>query len=79
MRAFYIKPEAAATGEIIYELIAEYLQIPLSLFPMAANLYAALAGDTGTFRYSNTNSRVLYIASELVRQGADPAETALHL
>ena len=76
--AFYIKPEAAATGEIIYELIAEYLQIPLSQ-PMAANLYAALAGDTGTFRYSNTNSRVLYIASELVRQGADPAETALHL
>jgi phosphoesterase RecJ-like protein len=77
-QAFYINPKAAATGEIIYQLITEHLHVPLTE-AMATNLYAALSGDTGTFRYSNTNSRVLSIASELVKYGADPAEVAVHL
>ncbi len=77
-QAFYINPRAAATGEIIYQLLTEYLHVSLTE-AMATNLYAALAGDTGTFRYSNTNSRVLAAASELVKHGANPAEIAVHL
>jgi phosphoesterase RecJ-like protein len=43
---------------------------------MATNLYAAIAIDTGTFRFSNTTSGVLRIASELVESGADPGAIA---
>ena len=43
-QAFYINPKAAATGEIIYELITEYLHVPLTE-AMAVNLYAVI-GDT---------------------------------
>ncbi|HHV94608.1 MAG TPA: bifunctional oligoribonuclease/PAP phosphatase NrnA [Firmicutes bacterium] len=76
--AFYIDSQAAATGEIVYELITEHMGVSLTR-DMATNLYAALSGDTGTFRYSNTSSRVLFIAGELARHGADPGAIAAHL
>lgn len=43
---------------------------------MATLLYAGLAGDTGTFRFSNTSAKVLHTAAALVESGADPAYIA---
>jgi len=67
----WVVPEAAATGMMIFYLIKE-LGITLTR-DMAINLYAAIAIDTGTFRYGNTTSEVLKTAAELVNAGAHPA------
>src|SRR5690606_11478741 len=42
----------------------------------AANLYAAIMSDTGSFRYSNTTATTLHIAAQLVAAGAKPDEIA---
>jgi len=76
--AFYVDPTASATGEIIYELLSDYWEIPLTA-EIATNLFASLSGDTGTFRYSNTSGKTLQIAGELVEHGAHPADIAMHL
>jgi len=43
---------------------------------MATNLYAAIAIDTGTFRYRNTTPEVLRVCASLIDSGADPASIA---
>ncbi|MEM5790378.1 MAG: DHHA1 domain-containing protein, partial [Syntrophobacteraceae bacterium] len=43
---------------------------------LASLLYTGLLTDTGSFRFSNTNRRVLEVASMLVESGADPAHIA---
>ena len=61
---------AAATGVLITEL-AEFLGVSLS--PEAATqLYAAIATDTGWFRFPNTDSRTLRTASRLIDCGVKP-------
>jgi phosphoesterase RecJ-like protein len=77
-KAFYVNPEAAATGEIIHELITAYWKVQLTE-AISTNLFASLSGDTGTFRYSNTTGKTLKIAGELVQHGANPAEIAMYL
>ncbi len=66
----WVRPEAAAAGEIVYDLIEAY-QVPLDA-DVATLLYAAIMADTGSFRFSNTSARVFEIASRLVRAGARP-------
>lgn len=67
----WVVPSASATGQMIFYLI-KAMGLAISR-DMATNLYAAIAIDTGTFRYSNTDASTLLEASELVRAGADPA------
>jgi len=62
----WIVSEASAVGELIYTLAGE-LEIPLSR-DMGFNLYAAIISDTGSFRFSNTTSHTLHVASQIVRQ-----------
>lgn len=65
----YIDPEAAATGEIIYDLI-----IAMGCKPdkeIAEALLAAISTDTGNFQYSNTTKKTHMIAAELYEAGAD--------
>jgi bifunctional oligoribonuclease and PAP phosphatase NrnA len=67
----WIDPSAAATGEMIWELLG---QLSLPLTPaVALNLYTAIHTDTGSFRYSNTTPRTFQIAADLTRAGATPA------
>lgn len=66
----HIEPTASSTGLLVHRLIAE-LGARLTT-EMATNLYTAMALDTGTFRYSNTDASTLRAASELVEAGADP-------
>ena len=73
----WVRPDAAATGLMIFYLLKE-LGTPLTK-DSATNLYAALAIDTGTFRYSNTRAEVLSVAAELVDAGADPSDIAVRL
>lgn len=66
----WVMPDSAATGLMIYHLIKE-LGIKITE-DMAVNLYAAIAVDTGNFRYENTTSGVLRVASDLIEAGAKP-------
>jgi bifunctional oligoribonuclease and PAP phosphatase NrnA len=63
-------PSAAATGEMVYDLIT----LAGDAVPPASALgaYVALVSDTGSFRYGNTTPRVLAVAAELMRMGIDP-------
>jgi phosphoesterase RecJ-like protein len=63
----WVVPGAAAVGELVYELGLE-LGVDFS-HDIAFNLYAAIASDTGSFKYSNTTPRALAIASDLARRG----------
>jgi phosphoesterase RecJ-like protein len=60
----YIDSEAAATGELVFELAAAN-DWPLDQ-PAARGLYVALLTDTGGFRFSNTQPRTLRIAAVLL-------------
>lgn len=68
-RVNVVRTEAAATAEIIYDLIC--------LFELTWNqdiatcIYTGLLTDTGGFRYSNTSAKVLAIASEMLRHGVN--------
>ena len=72
----YIREGAAATGEIIFDLItklAEKGRITIDEETCVA-LYAAISGDTGCFRYSNVTPKTHLRAAELVASGIDCAE-----
>ncbi len=66
----WIEPKAAATGLMVLNLI-KALGVALTR-DMAVNLYAAIAIDTGTFRFGNTTAEVLRAAAELADAGAEP-------
>jgi bifunctional oligoribonuclease and PAP phosphatase NrnA len=66
----WIDTSAAATGEMIYELLTA-LDAPLTP-AIATNLFTAIHTDTGSFRYSNVTSRTFAIAGALVAAGARP-------
>jgi phosphoesterase RecJ-like protein len=65
-----IEPDASATGEIVYDLLRE-AGAPITR-EMAESLYVALVTDTGSFRYSNTDSQAHRMAAELLSLGLDP-------
>ncbi len=68
---YLILPEAAATGEIVYDLIAASgKEIPARCGEL---LYAAISGDTGGFRYSNVTASTHLRAAALVESGIDAA------
>lgn len=73
-----IVPEAAAAGEIVYD-IAEALikegHLPALPKPAARALYAALSSDTGCFRYSNVTPKTMRTAAALLEtDGVDAAD-----
>ena len=67
----WIDSSAAATGEMIHDLIAA-LGWPIGR-DTALGLYTAVHTDTGSFRYSNTTPRTFRIAAALTAAGAEPA------
>ncbi|AOZ94266.1 DHH family phosphoesterase [Paenibacillus crassostreae] len=64
-----IKSDAAATAEILYDLInkfsVEWTQAS------ATAIYTGILTDTGGFRYSNTTPKVMGMASELLSYGVN--------
>ena len=67
-----IFPDAAACGEIVFDLIAASgREMPQACAPF---LYAAISSDTGGFRYSNVTPETHLRAAELVRMGIDVSD-----
>jgi phosphoesterase RecJ-like protein len=66
-----IDSTAAATGELIFDLIRE-LGVPLDR-EIAECLMMAIVTDTGAFRFPSVKPRTLRIAAELMEAGAHPA------
>ena len=63
-----IRPEAAACGEIVYDLICKLCDIDKTI---ANCLYTAISTDTGCFVYSNTTAYTHKVAGKLIEVGAD--------
>ncbi len=63
-----VRPSAAATGEIIYDLLAELGPITAE---MALPLYVAVSTDCGCFAYNNTTAYTHAVAAALLRTGID--------
>ena len=66
-----VDPTAPATGQILFEYL-RYFQEPIDS-EMAANLFAAISTDTGSFQYHGTNARTFQAAAALVEAGVDVA------
>lgn len=63
---------ASSTGELVYRLITDMGgEITREI---AEPLYVSIITDTGSFRFSNTNSRSHAIAAHLVDVGVNPKE-----
>ena len=68
----FVDVSCSATAELLYDLCRK---LKLEITPeLATNLYAGLLTDTGRFRYSNTSSRSLEVAADLMRSGANVTE-----
>ncbi len=65
-----VDPRSSSTGEMVYRLI-QGAGFPIDAH-VAENIFAAIQGDTGSFRYDNTTAEALKIAGEMVEHGADP-------
>lgn len=71
----YIDGKAAATAEIIYEVVRELELIGAAKLTKkaASALYAALSSDSGCFKYGNVTSKTMHIGAELMDAGAEAA------
>ncbi|GLI33882.1 DHH family phosphoesterase [Desulforhabdus amnigena] len=70
----WVNASASSTCEMLYHL-SSALSVPLDR-EIATHLYTGLLTDTGSFRFGNTNQKVLEIAADLVGAGAEPAHIA---
>jgi phosphoesterase RecJ-like protein len=70
----WVETGASSAGEMVHALVrAAGFPLPPDA---AANLYAAILTDTGSFRYSNTTPDALRAAADLVTAGAAPEAVA---
>ncbi|MFF2908604.1 bifunctional oligoribonuclease/PAP phosphatase NrnA [Paenibacillus sp. NPDC057934] len=72
-----IKPDAAATAEILFDLL-KVVGVEWNL-EIATAIYTGLLTDTGGFRYSNTSPKVMATVSELLSLGVNGPELAENL
>lgn len=68
----YVNPKAAATAEIIYELLLS-LNVEINN-DIGTCVYTSLMTDTGSYRYSNTTKVTHYIAGDLIENGLNHEE-----
>lgn len=71
---FWVDTSASSTCEMLYRLSSS-LGVSLDS-DIASQLYTGVLTDTGSFRFSNTNQKVLEAATKLVAAGAGPYEIA---
>lgn len=71
-RLSYVDSRAAATGEIIYDMLR---QAKININPdVAACLYTAIITDTGSFRYENTTPDTHRRVAHLIECGIQPGK-----
>ncbi|MGK7394819.1 MAG: DHH family phosphoesterase [Candidatus Cyclobacteriaceae bacterium M3_2C_046] len=66
--------EAAATAELVYELINLLEERHLIDISIANCLYAGIMTDTGQFKHSNTTKNVHLVTADLIELGAETAK-----
>lgn len=66
----YVNTKASATGEIVYDIIVNYLKLSLNK-DISLCIYTAIVTDTGGFRYTNTTPETLMICADLMRYEID--------
>ncbi len=71
---FWINPEAAAAGEMVYDLLL-FMNAPIDK-AIATNLYTCIFTDTGSFRYTNTDADALAKSAKLLSYGVDTWKVA---
>lgn len=69
-----VDPSAAATAEIVLELI-DRLELPITT-DIAGAIYSGLTTDTGSFKFQSTTSHTLRMAARLLDTGIDSAKLA---
>lgn len=72
----YSSTKAAATCELVYELIDELGDKELIDKDIAECLYAGIMTDTGGFRHPNTTKNVHLVVAELIDLGANSSQIA---
>lgn len=65
--------KAAATAELVYDLIEMLGDKAKITVPMAECLYAGIMTDTGSFRHPSTTQKVHLVISELIGLGLEPS------
>ena len=68
-----VKSNYSSTAEIIYELLNKLIDLDKEI---ATYLYIGILTDTGSFRYPNTTSHSLRVASKLVNYGVVASEVS---
>lgn len=69
--ANYIVAEASSAGELVYNV---FVQMGAEIDKKCAGfLFAAIASDTGSFKYSNIGAETMRICAELLETGIDNA------
>lgn len=71
----YWNQKAAATCQLVYEMIKELSWLDYLEEKAAQCLYVGLLTDTGSFRFPSTTPSVHEVAAGLLSKGANPAET----
>lgn len=72
-----VKPQCAATGQMIYSLITE-LEVK-GTPQMADAIFTAITTDTGNFQYSNTEKKSHEIVSQLYDWGLNASKVSLEV
>ncbi|NLT96039.1 MAG: bifunctional oligoribonuclease/PAP phosphatase NrnA [Clostridia bacterium] len=65
----WVEPSAAATAELIYDLLG-LLHVKIDK-DIATALYTGISTDTGSFLYENTTATTHLVVSDLINRGAD--------
>lgn len=73
----YIDPQAAAVGEIIFDLL-QLMQVSITL-ETATCLYTAIITDTGSFQYDNTKPDTHRRVARLLEIGVPAAQVNIRL
>jgi phosphoesterase RecJ-like protein len=68
--------QAAATAELIHQLINDLGDGDLIDKGIAESLYAGIMTDTGSFKHPNTTKNVFAVCADLIDKGADVAKVA---
>lgn len=71
----FVDIKAAATAEIIYEIISELAVTPN--LSVSEALYIGILTDTGNFSFSNVTPRTHRITAELITQGVNPEKVSM--
>ncbi len=71
--------DAAATAELVYELIVEMGDSHLMDPEIANCLYAGIMTDTGNFKHSNVTRNVFEICAQLIEHGANISEVTRNI